>query len=101
MGWRHRRDPPGLRGSPGITVLAGGTAQPDATEFTLKANKGAELYAIGENQYLAITGQHAELRGHHHHRREHLVLPRDDDAPDGRVGRTLAHTDHNTLHRVG
>ncbi|MEI7653965.1 MAG: heme-binding beta-barrel domain-containing protein [Actinomycetota bacterium] len=37
----------------GITVLAGGFADADAKEFTLKAAKGADLYTIGENQYLA------------------------------------------------
>jgi len=40
----------------GIVVLAGGTATPDATSFTLSAAAGAERYAIGENTYLA---QHA------------------------------------------
>ena len=36
----------------GITVLAGGTVSADATEFTLRAEKGAPLYTIGENSYL-------------------------------------------------
>ena len=37
----------------GITVLAGGTAAPDAKQFTLRAGPGDPQYAIGENQYLA------------------------------------------------
>jgi hypothetical protein len=36
----------------GITVLAGGVAQADATEFTLKAVRGDPQYNIGENAYL-------------------------------------------------
>ena len=51
----------------GITVLAGGTASADATEFTLTAAKGGELYTIGENQYLAANAS-TLLRGDHHHR---------------------------------
>lgn len=36
----------------GITTFAGGTATADATSFVLRADRGAELYNIGENQYL-------------------------------------------------
>jgi len=37
----------------GITVLAGGTADADAAEFSLVADLGGNDYTIGENQYLA------------------------------------------------
>ena len=36
----------------GITTFAGGTSTADATSFVLRADRGAELYNIGENQYL-------------------------------------------------
>jgi hypothetical protein len=85
----------------GITVLAGGTADADATEFSLRADKGAELYAIGENRYLA---SHASTLSYEvtittgadsWSYRETTMLRMDElEAP-------LAHTDHNTLHRVG
>lgn len=85
----------------GITVLAGGTAEADATEFTLTAGKGHELYAIGENQYLAthastlsyeVTITTTEDTWSYH---ESTMLKMNElDEP-------LAHTDHNTLLRVG
>src|SRR3954468_21620821 len=37
----------------GITVLAGGIAEADATTFSLSAAQGDPLYTIGENSYLA------------------------------------------------
>jgi len=37
----------------GITVLAGGIAAADATEWTMSATLGGTNYTIGENQYLA------------------------------------------------
>ena len=37
----------------GITVLAGGVADDNAREFTLRAANGEALYTIGENRYLA------------------------------------------------
>ena len=49
----------------GITVLAGGFAAADATEFTLQAAKGDTLYTIGENQYLAKNASFAELPGNY------------------------------------
>ncbi len=37
----------------GVSVLAGGTAAPDAVEFSLAADLGGGEYTIGESQYLA------------------------------------------------
>src|SRR5215213_619594 len=37
----------------GSTILAGGPATPDATEFTLQAEVGSETYGILSNVYLA------------------------------------------------
>ena len=85
----------------GITVLAGGTADADASEFTLKAEKGAELYAIGENRYLA---SHASTLSYE------VTITTGEDTWSyhettmlrmAELETPLAHTDHNTLHRVG
>ena len=85
----------------GITVLAGGTADAGASEFTLKASKDGGLYTIGENKYLAekastlsyevtitTTGDSWTY--------EESTLLRMVEFTD-----PLAHTDRNTLHRVG
>ena len=36
----------------GVTVIAGGTAQPDATSFELNAEAGSEIYGICSNPFL-------------------------------------------------
>jgi hypothetical protein len=85
----------------GITVLAGGTAEADATGFTLKAAKDGELYTIGENKYLAENASSLSYEvvittsGDSWSYDETTML-RMKEFPD-----PLAHTDHNTLHRVG
>jgi hypothetical protein len=85
----------------GITVLAGGTAEADATAFTLKAEKDGGLYTIGENQYLA---EHASTL------RYEVTITSTGDSWTYEETATLrmveftepmAHTDRNTLHRVG
>lgn len=85
----------------GIVVLAGGTAAADATEFTMRAELGADRYAIGENQYLSghastlsyevtiTTG--ADTWSYS----EKAVLRMTEFAEP------FDHTDRNTLHRVG
>jgi len=81
----------------GITTFAGGIAAADATEFTLRADKGGENYNIGENTYLArhastvryearITIGDDEWSYH-----ETAVLKM-DEFPE-----LFAHVDHNTL----
>jgi hypothetical protein len=86
----------------GITVLAGGTASPDATSFSLMARPGHPQYNIGENRYLA---EHASTIGYD-------VTITVDDADSWTYEETtmlrmkefdepFAHTDHNTLRRVG
>jgi hypothetical protein len=37
----------------GITVLAGGPASADSTSFTMRAELGAAVYGMSENQYLS------------------------------------------------
>lgn len=84
----------------GITVLAGGTAGADARAFTLRAEAGDPNYAIGENTYLskhASTSRYEvsiTIAGDTWSYEETTML-RLDELPE-----PLAHTDHNTLHRV-
>jgi hypothetical protein len=84
----------------GITVLAGGTADADARAFTLRAEAADPTYSIGENIYLS---KHAStfryevsitIDGDTWSYEETTML-RLDELPE-----PLAHTDHNTLHRV-
>ena len=84
----------------GITVLAGGTAAADATEFTLEAALGAPQYTIGENRYLAKNASSLSYK-------VTIVLGEDTWSYDettmlamNEFGEPFAHTDHNTLHRV-
>lgn len=85
----------------GITVLAGGTAPPDATSFTLKAGKGAGTYVIGENRYLAESARSVSYEldvtsGEDTWAYEETSMLRLAELPE-----PLAHTDRNVLHRVG
>jgi len=86
----------------GITVLAGGTADADATTFTLSATAGHPQYSIGENTYLAahastlsydvtITIHDADSWSY-----DETTMLRMDEFPE-----PFAHTDHNRLHRIG
>jgi hypothetical protein len=83
----------------GITVLAGGTAAPDATEFTLTAAQGDPKYAIGENQYLAANASTLSYEvtittgvDTWTYREDTILRMRELDEP-------FHHTDTNTLHR--
>jgi len=86
----------------GITVLAGGVADADATSFTLSAKAGHPQYNIGENKYLAenaatlsydvtitILGDDSWS-----YDETTMLKMKEFDEP-------FAHTDHNTLRRVG
>lgn len=86
----------------GITVLAGGIAEPDATSFTLAAEAGHPQYSIGENSYLAANASTLSYT---------VTITVDDDGTWSYDETTtlqmkeftepFAHTDHNTLHKVG
>ncbi|MDQ1431223.1 MAG: hypothetical protein QOF40_1825 [Actinomycetota bacterium] len=86
----------------GITVLAGGTATADARSFTLSARPGHPQYAIGENMYLA---KHASTLSYD------ATITINDDGSWSYDETTMlemdefpepfAHTDRNTLRRVG
>ena len=85
----------------GITVLAGGTTASDSTEFTLKAAQGDPLYNIGENQYLSKNASTLSYEvtitvgGDTWSYDETTMLRMNEFAAP------FAHTDHNTLRRVG
>jgi hypothetical protein len=82
----------------GITVLAGGTAAPDATSFTLHARAGDPQYAIGENKYLAQNASTLSYEvtitintdGTWSYDETTMLKMKEFDEP-------FAHTDHNTL----
>ena len=87
----------------GITVLAGGTAAPDAKSWTMSAKNGDPQYAIGENKYLC---QNAATVSYD------LTMTINDDGTWSYEETTMlrmaimgnemfAHTDANTLKRVG
>ena len=86
----------------GITVLAGGTATADATSFTLAARPGDPNYNIGENKYLT---QHASTLSYD------VTITVNDDGSWSYDEKTMlkmdefpepfAHTDRNTLRKVG
>ena len=85
----------------GVTVLAGGTAAADATEFTLKAAQDSAQYNIGENLYLAKNASTLSYE---------VTITVGDDAWSyhettmlrmNEFEEPFAHIDHNTLRPVG
>lgn len=86
----------------GITVLAGGTTTADTTEFTRTASVQVGPYRIGENKYLADNASTVRYRST-------ITLNGDDtwsyDEETTLVMKEIAgefaHTDSNTLRRVG
>ncbi len=85
----------------GITVLAGGIAAADATEFTMKATKDGSPYNIGENQYLAKNASTVAYEvtitvGKDTWSYDELTTLRMNEFDE-----PFAHTDHNALRRVG
>jgi hypothetical protein len=84
----------------GITVLAGGIADDDAREFTLRAAKGEPLYTIGENRYLATNASSLSYEvtisvtdSTWSYQESTMLRMKEFDQP-------FAHTDRNTLRRV-
>ena len=86
----------------GITVLAGGTATADATSFTLHATLGDPQYSIGENKYLAKNASTLSYEvtittnsnGTWSYEETTMLKMVEMDKP-------FAHTDHNTMKKVG
>jgi hypothetical protein len=86
----------------GITVLAGGTAAADATTFTLEATPGDPRYGISTNRYLADNAETLSYSvtvtlhpdGTWSYAETTMLRMRELAEP-------MAHTDANTLTRVG
>jgi hypothetical protein len=86
----------------GITVLAGGAAAADAKQFSLMARPGHPQYSIGENKYLAERASTLSYD---------VTITINDDGSWSYDETTMlkmsefpepfAHTDRNTLRRVG
>ncbi len=85
----------------GITVLAGGNAASDATEYTLRAELGGGQYSISENQYLTKHASSVSYTvtisiGDGTWSYDETTMLKMDELPE-----LLAHTDRCTLRRVG
>jgi hypothetical protein len=85
----------------GITVLAGGIATADADSFTLKAARGSLNYAIGENTYLAdrastLSYEVTVRTGDGGWSYEESTMLQMSEFPE-----PFAHTDRNTMRKVG
>jgi hypothetical protein len=85
----------------GITVLAGGHADADATEFTLTAAVGDPQYPIGEGKYLTANASSVSYSatitlgdGTWSYDETTMLVMKELPEP-------MAHTDHNTMHKVG
>lgn len=85
----------------GITVLAGGTTSADATSFHMQAHLGGQNYVIGENTYLAAKASSISyevtitLNGDDTWSYDETTMLAMAEFPE-----PMAHTDHNTMHRV-
>jgi hypothetical protein len=86
----------------GITVLAGGTAAPDATSFQMSARPDDPNYSIGENKYLT---KHASTLSYDvtitinddgSWSYDEITMLKMDEFPE-----PFAHSDRNTLRKVG
>jgi hypothetical protein len=84
----------------GSTVLAGGTAKADDTSFSLEANVGDEVYGILSNKYLAAKARTTKYTCT-------VTVNGDTFSYDETttykhaIGGVIAHTDRNTLRKVG
>jgi hypothetical protein len=84
----------------GSTLIAGGTAKPDDKKFSMEAVVGSEAYGILSNKYLAEKARTKKYT---------CTITVEGDTwsydetttYDHAIGGEVAHTDRNTLHRVG
>lgn len=85
----------------GSVAIAGGTAEPGATSFTLKAELGSTTYGVLSNVYLDEKAKTTAF--------DCTIAVGDDEwsyeetttVEVAALGATLAHTDRNRLRRVG
>ena len=84
----------------GSTLIAGGSAKPDDKKFSMEAVVGSEAYGILSNKYLAEKARTKKYT---------CTITVEGDTwsydetttYDHAIGGEVAHTDRNTLHRVG
>lgn len=86
----------------GIALMAGGTTTADASEFTMRADRGDEHYTIAENRYLAKNASTLSF--------ESTIRIIDGDTWSyaettmlrmNEIEGLFAHTDRSVLRRVG
>lgn len=84
----------------GSTILAGGPAEPDATEFTIRAESGDPTYGISSNPYLEEKARCTSFT--HTLKVEGDVMTYEQNAvlELADLDEPMDHTDGNTLRRV-
>ena len=86
----------------GSVVLAGATAKPDDTSFTMEAECGSEIYGILSNPFLAQKARTARYSCTITvHPDGSWSYDETSTVEHAAHGATIAHTDCNTLRRVG
>ncbi len=81
-------------------ILAGGEAAPDATEFTLRATAGDEVYGISSNPYLADKARCISYEVTITVEGDEFTYEEDSVLEMAELDEVLHHTDRNTLKRV-
>lgn len=84
----------------GATVLAGGKVDCDATEFTLRAERGQEVYGISSNAYLAEKASTVSFEITVKVDGDTLTYEQDSVLELAHMDEPLHHTDRNVLKRV-
>lgn len=86
----------------GVTVIAGGTAEPDATRFALQADVGSETYGICSNRFLDREFKTVRYELSLEQRDADTIYYREDTVLQIRgQDEPFHHVDENTLTRVG
>ena len=81
-------------------ILAGGEVAPDATEFTLEATVGDEVYGISSNPYLADKARCISYEVTITVNGDEFTYHEDSVLEMAELDEPLHHTDGNTLKRV-
>lgn len=85
----------------GVTILAGGTVEPDATSFSLAAEVGSTTYGICSNRFLDLEFKTVRYDLEFEQRGKDGIHYREDTVLQIRGQAELFHhTDENTLSRV-
>jgi hypothetical protein len=84
----------------GSTLLAGGPAHAEDTEFTLQAEVGSETYGILSNQYLAIAARTVLYQCMVKVDGDSFSYEQTTTVDVKAMGGPMEHTDKNRLHRI-